>query len=60
MWNMSSVTSVPLGLSSAGLPIGGQLIGPPFREGPLLAAAAVLEERYPPRMPPWLCGTDER
>jgi aspartyl-tRNA(Asn)/glutamyl-tRNA(Gln) amidotransferase subunit A len=36
--------SLPLGFSGAGLPIGGQLIAPPFEEGRLLAAAATLEE----------------
>jgi aspartyl-tRNA(Asn)/glutamyl-tRNA(Gln) amidotransferase subunit A len=36
--------SIPLGLSGDGLPIGGQLIAPPFEEGRLLAAAASLEE----------------
>ncbi len=35
--------SFPLGLSTSGLPIGGQLIAPPFKEALLLRAAASLE-----------------
>jgi aspartyl-tRNA(Asn)/glutamyl-tRNA(Gln) amidotransferase subunit A len=37
--------SVPAGWTAAGLPIGAQLIGPPFAEGVLLRAARALEER---------------
>jgi aspartyl-tRNA(Asn)/glutamyl-tRNA(Gln) amidotransferase subunit A len=36
--------SIPLGTSGAGLPIGGQLIAPPFEERLLLGTAASLEE----------------
>ena len=36
--------SVPVGFSRAGLPIGAQLLGPPFAEGVLLQAARVLEQ----------------
>ncbi|MEM6621414.1 MAG: Asp-tRNA(Asn)/Glu-tRNA(Gln) amidotransferase subunit GatA [Pseudomonadota bacterium] len=37
--------SVPVGLSASGLPLGLQLIGQPWGEGDLLAAAQVLEDR---------------
>lgn len=37
--------SVPTGLDANGLPLGLQLIGQPWQEGPLLAAARALEER---------------
>jgi aspartyl-tRNA(Asn)/glutamyl-tRNA(Gln) amidotransferase subunit A len=36
--------SVPAGLDSQGLPLGWQLIGRPFEEGPLLTLAQRLEE----------------
>ncbi len=36
--------SVPLGTGDDGLPVGVQLLGPALSEGPLLRAAAVLEE----------------
>ena len=39
--------SLPIGRSE-GLPIGGQLIAPPFAEGPMLAAAAGLEAALDP------------
>jgi aspartyl-tRNA(Asn)/glutamyl-tRNA(Gln) amidotransferase subunit A len=39
--------SLPIGRSE-GLPIGGQLIAPPFAEGPMLAAAARLEAALDP------------
>ncbi len=46
--------SLPAGMSSAGLPIGVQLVGPPRGELLLLAAAAQLEEAMPwrDRRPP--------
>ncbi len=37
--------SVPAGLDKQGLPLGLQLIGRPWQEGPLLDLAAVIEER---------------
>lgn len=36
--------SVPAGRTRAGLPVGVQIIGPPFAEGALLTAALILEE----------------
>jgi aspartyl-tRNA(Asn)/glutamyl-tRNA(Gln) amidotransferase subunit A len=36
--------SIPCGLSGAGLPIGLQIIGPPFEEGRILRAGAALED----------------
>ena len=36
--------SVPFGSNSDGLPIGVQVVGPPFREDLVLAAARVLTE----------------
>jgi len=50
--------SVPVGASRSGLPIGGQLIGPPFAEGRLLAAGAVLEQRFKVRAPPPAGGAE--
>jgi len=44
--------SVPVGTSSAGLPIGGQLTGPPFAEEQLFRAASVLERAWPVGSPP--------
>jgi amidase/aspartyl-tRNA(Asn)/glutamyl-tRNA(Gln) amidotransferase subunit A len=48
--------SLPLGMSSTGLPIGVQLVGPPRGERTLLALAARLEEALPwsGRRPPGL------
>lgn len=44
--------SVPCGLSSDGLPIGLQLMGPHFAEGPLLKAAYAFEQAtYPETIP---------
>ena len=39
--------SVPFGTGDDGLPVGVQLLGPALAEGPLLRAAAVLEEGAP-------------
>lgn len=39
--------SVPAGFSSAGLPIGAQLVGPRFGEETILAASAAIERRQP-------------
>jgi len=39
--------SLPCGLSSAGLPIGFQLIGQPFAEGRLLQIAKAWESAHP-------------
>ncbi len=39
--------SLPCGLTRAGLPVGFQLIGRPFGEGPLLQAARAFEEARP-------------
>lgn len=39
--------SVPAGLSTEGLPIGAQLLGPAFQEARLFAAAAVIEASAP-------------
>ena len=39
--------SLPCGLSAAGLPIGFQLVGQPFMEGPLLKVAAAYEKAAP-------------
>jgi aspartyl-tRNA(Asn)/glutamyl-tRNA(Gln) amidotransferase subunit A len=36
--------SIPCGIGSSGLPIGLQLIGPPFREALILRAGAALED----------------
>jgi aspartyl-tRNA(Asn)/glutamyl-tRNA(Gln) amidotransferase subunit A len=44
--------ALPLGLDDAGLPIGGQLIGPHFGEAALFRAAAVLERAFPTPTPP--------
>ena len=48
-WNLASLpaASVPHGFSSAGLPIGVQLVAPPEHEATLLAVAAQLEELRP-------------
>ncbi|MFH1569814.1 MAG: Asp-tRNA(Asn)/Glu-tRNA(Gln) amidotransferase subunit GatA [Gemmatimonadota bacterium] len=40
--------SVPAGATSAGLPIGAQLLAPPFEEPTLLRAARALEQACPP------------
>lgn len=50
--------AVPVGLSSAGLPISAQLTAAPFRESTLLNAGAALERSFPPVRPP--CGIGER
>ncbi len=44
--------AVPIGLSASGLPIGAQLIGPPFAEARLFGAGAVLERAFPMPAPP--------
>jgi len=36
--------SIPCGLNEAGLPIGAQIIGPPFMEATILRVAAALED----------------
>jgi aspartyl-tRNA(Asn)/glutamyl-tRNA(Gln) amidotransferase subunit A len=47
--------SVPCGFSRAGLPIGLQLLGPPFGEAALLKAAYALEQAtdFHKRKPPF-------
>ncbi|MGF1445423.1 MAG: Asp-tRNA(Asn)/Glu-tRNA(Gln) amidotransferase subunit GatA [Pikeienuella sp.] len=47
--------AVPVGLSKSGLPLGLQLIGQPWGEAPLLAAAAALEARagFGEKPAPW-------
>lgn len=42
------VVTVPAGRSADGLPIGVQLVGPPFAEEMVLAAAEIVEEVYNP------------
>jgi aspartyl-tRNA(Asn)/glutamyl-tRNA(Gln) amidotransferase subunit A len=39
--------SIPAGISDAGLPIGFQLLGPPFAEEKLLRAARMFERQTP-------------
>src|SRR5579884_3727432 len=59
-WNATGwpAISVPAGLTSDGLPVGAQLLGPAGAEGRLIALAAQLEqaegwqERRPPYQPP--------
>ena len=40
------VVTVPAGRSNNGLPIGVQIVGPPFAEGMVLAAAEIVEQVY--------------
>jgi amidase len=47
--------SVPAGVSAAGLPIGVQIVGRPFAEDAVLAAAAIVEEALGGWQPPQLC-----
>jgi aspartyl-tRNA(Asn)/glutamyl-tRNA(Gln) amidotransferase subunit A len=44
--------SLPCGTDSAGLPVGLQLTGPPFAEGPLLSVAHQFLQARPPGAPP--------
>jgi aspartyl-tRNA(Asn)/glutamyl-tRNA(Gln) amidotransferase subunit A len=52
--------SVPANDSGSELPIGCQLLGPPFEERRLFRAGAVLERAFPVRTPTWVTerGTD--
>jgi Asp-tRNA(Asn)/Glu-tRNA(Gln) amidotransferase A subunit family amidase len=47
IWNVTGQPAVspPLHETSDGVPVGVQLVGPPFGDAPLLALAAQLEER---------------
>jgi len=46
--------SLPCGLDAQGLPLGAQIIGPPFAEARILRVAAALEARLPRLAPPEL------
>jgi aspartyl-tRNA(Asn)/glutamyl-tRNA(Gln) amidotransferase subunit A len=46
--------SLPCGLDPQGLPLGAQIIGPPFSEARILRVAAALEARLPRLAPPAL------
>lgn len=46
--------SLPCGVDPAGLPLGLQIVGPPFSEARLLRVAAALEDRLPRLAPPAL------
>ena len=46
------VGSVPCGLDSEGLPVGLQVVGPPFGEGKVLALARMIQEVRPLPRPP--------
>ena len=46
--------SLPCGLDPQGLPLGAQIIGPPFSEARILRVAAALEARLPRLSPPEL------
>ena len=46
--------SIPVGLTTAGLPVGLQIIAPPLAETRLFAFAAACERSFPPAAPPEL------
>jgi aspartyl-tRNA(Asn)/glutamyl-tRNA(Gln) amidotransferase subunit A len=46
--------SIPCGVSASGLPVGMQLVGAPYHDRELLAAAAAFEKARPPLGPPRL------
>lgn len=52
-WNMTGqpAASVPIGFTTAGLPVGVQIVGPWGGEENVLRAAAAIERRRPPRKP---------
>ncbi len=50
--------SMPCGLARSGLPVGFQLIGQPFTEGPLLRTAAAYEKHHPFEDEPALAAED--
>jgi amidase len=49
--------SIPAGFSSDGVPIGLELLGPAFAEGPLLRVAYAWEQTTHPRVPPFSTPT---
>jgi len=46
--------SIPCGLTAAGLPIGLQIVGPPYADARVLRAARAFEATQPERRPPLL------
>ena len=46
--------SIPVGLTSGGLPVGLQIMAPPLAETRLFAFAAACEKSFPPSAPPGL------
>jgi amidase len=46
------VGAVPCGLDAEGLPVGLQIVGPPFGEGSVLALAAAVQRARPLPPPP--------
>ena len=54
VWSMTGLTvaALPAGLDARGLPVGLQVIAPPYRDEMALMVAAALERRRPIGRPP--------
>jgi amidase len=50
------VASVPCGVDPEGMPLGLQIVGPPFGEESVLALAGAIERRHPIGAPPLLAS----